>query len=110
MPVSPQLSPDKVVSATATNAVATATAAAAGAGLSLRTIHVVAGWSAAPTGNPLLTLNQGVTTVATIPCPTAGLNIPIPMLGHLNEDVSVSLAAGGAAIVGYVTLFYQSEG
>lgn len=99
-----------VAKGNATNAVATATKAAVP-----NAKHIVrgvtAGWVGTVTGTPLLTIKIGATAVFEWPCPQAGRNhaffAGIP--GAVNQAVSAELAAGGAGIVGYVTLDGETE-
>ena len=93
--------------ATAVNAVATATVAAGGSGVRHYITGVVAGYLATASGT--LTLKRGTTTISVIPVYNQhGILLKNVIQGNDNEAVSAELAAGGAGIVGHVTLLTYS--
>lgn len=97
----------------AVNAAATVTIPAPAAGISIVLKQIDVSYSAAPTGGSV-TVTDGATVDDKFDVTVAGqTNIPLPAEGlqcGAGNQVTVTLAAGGAGITGRVNVGYDLQG
>lgn len=90
------------------NAAATFTIAAPGPDTYIQLVRVFFGYGSDPTGG-LLTVDAAGLTNIVIPVTASGAGeIDIPLRGAVNSAISVTLAAGGSGVVGYVAAIYRT--
>jgi hypothetical protein len=88
-----------------TNDVAAIALSAPGYHKSWRIVKIICGYSSAPTGGLLTITNGSSTTYLTVPVGQGFNEINLDGRFPPNSPVTVSLAAGGAGIVGHLNVF-----